>query len=177
MLSLGIEASLALEIASASAGFPSGSPPPSFAATVIARVSFVKSFPRRASTIAFLCLIPAHFECPAMALSLSARLLVEQFVGGGAALGGEALGAGAKGLRVGLGHGARERRRRTPRPRRRGRRAPPSGRPTACRRPWFVASGSGSRRVARWKRSEAPHTCPTRYCATRTLWYGPIATS
>src|SRR3954447_20018237 len=66
MLSLGIEASLAFEIASASAGLPSGSPPPSFAATVIARVSFVKSLPRRASTIAFLCLIPAHFECPAI---------------------------------------------------------------------------------------------------------------
>src|ERR1051325_11659304 len=70
MLSFGIEASLAFEMASASAGLPSGSPPPSFAATVIARVSFVKSLPRRASTIAFLCLIPAHFECPAMALSL-----------------------------------------------------------------------------------------------------------
>jgi hypothetical protein len=27
----------------------------------------VKSLPRRASTTAFLCLIPAHFECPAMA--------------------------------------------------------------------------------------------------------------
>jgi hypothetical protein len=26
----------------------------------------VKSLPRRASTIAFLCLIPAHLECPAM---------------------------------------------------------------------------------------------------------------
>src|SRR6476659_9351236 len=66
MLSFGIEASLAFCTASASDGFPSTSPPPSFAATVIARASFVKSFPRRASTIAFLCLIPAHFECPAM---------------------------------------------------------------------------------------------------------------
>src|SRR5512132_3108822 len=37
MLSLGIEASRALWIASASVGLPSGSPPPSFAATVIAR--------------------------------------------------------------------------------------------------------------------------------------------
>src|SRR3954453_6446882 len=73
MLSLGIEASLAFAIASASAGLPSGSPPPSFAATVIARVSFVKSLPRRASTIAFLCLIPAHFECPAMRIRLSAQ--------------------------------------------------------------------------------------------------------
>src|ERR671920_280191 len=70
MLSLGIEASLAFCTASASAGLPSTSPPPSFAATVIARASFVKSLPRRASTIAFLCLIPAHLECPAMPTSL-----------------------------------------------------------------------------------------------------------
>src|SRR5512132_819947 len=66
MLSLGIEASLAFCTARPSAGFVSGSPPPSRAATVIARASFVKSLPRRASTIAFLCLIPAHLECPAM---------------------------------------------------------------------------------------------------------------
>src|SRR3954468_15910555 len=73
MLSFGIEASLAFCTASARAGLPSGSPPPSLAATVIARASFVKSLPRRASTIAFLCLIPAHFECPAMTLMVSAR--------------------------------------------------------------------------------------------------------
>src|SRR3712207_1423405 len=73
MLSLGIEASLAFWTASARAGLPSGSPPPSLAATVIARASLVNSLPRRASTIAFLCLIPAHLECPAMASSLSAR--------------------------------------------------------------------------------------------------------
>src|SRR4051795_8368176 len=66
MLSLGIEASRAFWIASASDGLPSGSPPPSFAATVIARASLVKSLPRRAATIAFLCLIPAHLECPDM---------------------------------------------------------------------------------------------------------------
>src|SRR6476619_1909211 len=70
MLSFGIEASLAFWTASESAGLPSTSPPPSFAATVIARASLVKSLPRRASTIAFLCLIPAHFECPAMPSSL-----------------------------------------------------------------------------------------------------------
>src|ERR1700759_3092227 len=73
MLSLGIEASRAFWIASASEGLPSGSPPPSFAATVIARASLVKSLPRRASTIAFLCLIPAHLLCPAMASILSSR--------------------------------------------------------------------------------------------------------
>ena len=62
MLSLGMLASRAFWIASASVGFPSGSPPPSRAATVIARVSFVKSWPRLASTAFFLCLIDAHLE-------------------------------------------------------------------------------------------------------------------
>src|SRR3954471_5382733 len=70
MLSLGIEASLAFWTASASEGLPSTSPPPSFAATVMARASLVKSLPRRASTIAFLCLIPAHLLCPAIWSSL-----------------------------------------------------------------------------------------------------------
>src|SRR6201999_3769197 len=64
MLSLGIEASRAFWTASASDGFPSGSPPPSRAATVIARASLVKCWPRRASTTAFLCLIECHLECP-----------------------------------------------------------------------------------------------------------------
>src|SRR5215211_6116272 len=66
MLSFGIEASFAFWIASASAGFPSASPPPSRAATVIARVSFVKRAPRFASTAFLRCLIDAHLECPAM---------------------------------------------------------------------------------------------------------------
>src|SRR3954449_8399943 len=73
MLSLGIEASLAFWIARPSAGLPSGSPPPSRAATVIVRASLVNSLPRRASTIAFLCLIPAHLECPAMGSILGAH--------------------------------------------------------------------------------------------------------
>src|SRR5579862_5828902 len=64
MLSFGIEASRAFCTEFASAALVSGSPPPSRAATVIARASLVKCAPRRASTIAFLCLIPAHFECP-----------------------------------------------------------------------------------------------------------------
>src|SRR3954462_6260010 len=64
MLSLGIEASLAFWTASASAALPTMSPPPSRAATVIARASLVKSLPLRESTIAFLCLIEAHLECP-----------------------------------------------------------------------------------------------------------------
>src|SRR4051812_6054064 len=66
MLSFGIEASLAFCTASASDGFPSTSPPPSRAATVMARASLVKCWPRRASTIAFLCLIDAHLEWPDM---------------------------------------------------------------------------------------------------------------
>src|SRR3954452_17636818 len=64
MLSLGIEASLAFWTARASEGLPSTSPPPSRAATVIARASLVNSLPLRESTIAFLCLIDAHLECP-----------------------------------------------------------------------------------------------------------------
>src|SRR5438132_9552141 len=66
MLSLGIDASLAFCTARPSVAFMFGSPPPSLAATVIARASLVNSLPRRASTIAFLCLIPAHLLCPAM---------------------------------------------------------------------------------------------------------------
>jgi len=37
---------------------------------VIARESLEKCAPRRESTIAFLCLMLAHFECPDMAHSL-----------------------------------------------------------------------------------------------------------
>jgi len=55
MLSFGIDASLAFCTARPSAALPSTSPPPSLAATVMARASLVKSLPRRASTIAFLC--------------------------------------------------------------------------------------------------------------------------
>src|SRR4030081_3075733 len=70
MLSFGIDASLALRIASSSAGLPTGSPPPSRAATVIARVSFEKCAPRRESTIAFLCWMLPPFECPDIPQSL-----------------------------------------------------------------------------------------------------------
>src|SRR5436190_13826503 len=74
MLSLGIEASLAFWTARASAGLPSTSPPPSRAATVIARASLVNSLPLRESTIAFLCLIEAHFECPDIRSPVYGRL-------------------------------------------------------------------------------------------------------
>ena len=66
MLSFGIEASFALRIAFSSAALASGSPPPSRAATVIARESFENAAPLRESTIAFLCLMLDHFECPDM---------------------------------------------------------------------------------------------------------------
>ena len=62
MLSFGIDWSLAFWIALARAALPSGSPPPSFAATWIARASFVKSAPRLASLAPFWCLIEVHLE-------------------------------------------------------------------------------------------------------------------
>src|ERR1051326_8514546 len=68
MLSLGIEAARAFSIAFWSARFPAGSGPPSFAATMIARVSLEKSLPRFASAAPFLCLIDDHLLCPDMSL-------------------------------------------------------------------------------------------------------------
>src|SRR5919206_3100081 len=64
MLSFGIEYDFAFSIAFASARFASGSGPPSFAATMIARESFEKSLPRFASAAPFLCLIVDHLLCP-----------------------------------------------------------------------------------------------------------------
>src|SRR3954453_1910356 len=68
MLSFGIERGLAFSTAFWSARFPAGSGPPSFAATMIARVSLEKSLPRFASTAPFLCLIDDHLLCPDMSL-------------------------------------------------------------------------------------------------------------
>src|SRR5207248_11580818 len=73
MLSLGMEASRAFWMARARAGLPSGSPPPSRAATVTARASLVNCWPRRASTSAFLCLIECHLEWPDIAASSLGR--------------------------------------------------------------------------------------------------------
>src|SRR4051812_5790559 len=73
MLSFGIEYDFAFSTAFASARFPDGSPPPSFAATMIARESFEKSLPRFASAAPFLCLIDDHLLCP------DTRLLLHQF--------------------------------------------------------------------------------------------------
>src|SRR5438105_5933152 len=75
MLSFGIEFERAFSIAFWSARLAPGSGPPSFAATMIARVSFVKSLPRFASAAPFLCLIEDHLLCPD-----KAHLLEEQFV-------------------------------------------------------------------------------------------------
>src|SRR5947207_12111506 len=64
MLSFGIEAARAFSIAFWSARFAAGSGPPSLAATISARVSFVNSWPRFASAAPFLCLIDDHLLCP-----------------------------------------------------------------------------------------------------------------
>src|SRR5512143_4212348 len=72
MLSFGIEYERAFSIAFCSARLPLGPPPPSFAATMIARESFEKSCPRFASAAPFLCLIDDHLLCPDM------RLLLDQ---------------------------------------------------------------------------------------------------
>src|SRR2546421_2958219 len=68
MLSFGMEYERAFSIAFCSARLLVGSPPPSFAATMIARDSFEKSLPRLASAAPFLCLIDDHLLCPDTAL-------------------------------------------------------------------------------------------------------------
>src|SRR6476646_5654173 len=70
MLSFGLDASLALRTEFSRVALVLGSPPPSRAATMIARASLEKCAPRRESTTAFLCLIEAHFECPDIAESV-----------------------------------------------------------------------------------------------------------
>src|SRR4029077_8198110 len=64
MRSVGMLISRAFCIARRSRKLPSGLPPPSLAAIVISRLARVKAWPRFASTMAFLCLMPAHLECP-----------------------------------------------------------------------------------------------------------------
>src|SRR5881275_1874575 len=74
MLSFGIEYDFAFSIAFWRARLFAGSPPPpSFAATMIARESFEKSLPRFASAAPFLCLIDDHLLCPD-----NARLLPDE---------------------------------------------------------------------------------------------------
>src|SRR5579862_7899768 len=64
MLSFGIEYDFAFSIAFCSARLLAGSPPPSFAATMIERASLENSLPRLASAAPFLCLIDDHLLCP-----------------------------------------------------------------------------------------------------------------
>src|SRR3954467_3614502 len=64
MLSFGIEYDFAFSMAFCSARLFAGSPPPSFAATMIARESLENSLPRFASAAPFLCLIDDHLLCP-----------------------------------------------------------------------------------------------------------------
>src|SRR5690625_1864878 len=71
MLSFGTEARLAFWMASKRVGLPAGSPPPMRAATSMSFTIFAKSLLRFASLAAFLCLVVAHFECPAMSSSPS----------------------------------------------------------------------------------------------------------
>src|SRR6476619_7221784 len=66
MLSLGTEVFLAFWMASYSVGLPAGSPPPVRADTSMFLISLAKFLPRRASMIAFLCLVVAHLEWPLM---------------------------------------------------------------------------------------------------------------
>src|SRR5947209_20433237 len=64
MLSFGIKYERAFSIAFCRARLAAGSPPPSRAATMIARASFENSLPRFASAAPFLCLIDDHLLCP-----------------------------------------------------------------------------------------------------------------
>src|SRR3989441_6468669 len=66
MLSFGMLAAFAARITVRRRGFPSGSPPPTRAATVISLISLVNTLPRLASAAPFLCLMVCHFECPDM---------------------------------------------------------------------------------------------------------------
>src|SRR5215211_6353529 len=82
MLSLGMLPSLALETARASAGFISGSPPPSRAATVMALDSLPNSAPRLASAAPFLRLIVDHLLWPLNVAYLPQKILVKSRVVG-----------------------------------------------------------------------------------------------
>src|SRR3989338_1756494 len=66
MVSFFIFCKRALSVANRSQELVLGSPPPLRAATVISRMSLVKTLPRTASVLAFLCLILAHLLCPAI---------------------------------------------------------------------------------------------------------------
>ena len=64
ILSFGILAVLAVDMACRRRGFASESPPPSRAAIINSFISFVNILPRFESVAAFLRLIVAHLLCP-----------------------------------------------------------------------------------------------------------------
>jgi hypothetical protein len=72
MFSFGMFTARAESTARRSRGFPSGSPPPALAATVISRMILVHAEARRASVTAFLRLICFHLLWPAIAELLAA---------------------------------------------------------------------------------------------------------
>src|SRR5699024_8257060 len=78
-LSAGTEFFLAFWMASYSVGFPAGSPPPVRAATSTFLTSLAKSLPRLASMTAFLCLVVAHLEWPAMRVLSQCRRRGEEY--------------------------------------------------------------------------------------------------
>jgi hypothetical protein len=64
MLSEGIFTLFAFSIAILNLALASGLPPPVLAAIVNSLASLVNTLPLTASSLDFLCLIFAHFECP-----------------------------------------------------------------------------------------------------------------
>src|SRR5205085_9444623 len=82
MLSFGTEASRALSTAEASVMFPSTLPPPSRAATSMARSSLANIFERFWSVASFLRLMVDHFEWPDIGLHLPQEVLVETRIPG-----------------------------------------------------------------------------------------------
>src|ERR1700689_2394720 len=64
ILSLGIFSAFAERMAVRRRGFESGSAPPTRAAMVPSRITFLMALPRFASVATFLCLMVAHLECP-----------------------------------------------------------------------------------------------------------------
>src|SRR4051794_26155826 len=72
MLSAGMLASRAFWIAIRRRRFPSGLPPPAFAATMISRASLVNVLPRSASIFPFFKRMLCHFECPDIPCSFRA---------------------------------------------------------------------------------------------------------
>src|SRR5690625_5781124 len=75
MLSPGTEDFFAFWMASYRVGLPAGSPPPVRAATSMFLISRANSLPRLASIAAFLWLVVAHLECPAMVVTSRSSLL------------------------------------------------------------------------------------------------------